>query len=51
MSRNREEIMKRRLVVPLVGLAISFALPTYGHPIQFSRANTFFREGFNRQES
>jgi ketosteroid isomerase-like protein len=24
-----EEIMKRRLVVPLVGLAISFALPTY----------------------
>ena len=24
-----EEIMKKRLVVPLVGLAISFALPTY----------------------
>src|SRR5215467_9498515 len=29
MSTHREEIMKRRLVVPLVALAISFALPTH----------------------
>ena len=29
MSRHREKTTKRRLVVSLVGLAISFALPTY----------------------
>ena len=29
MSRRQEEIVKKRLIIPLVGLAISFALPTY----------------------
>jgi len=29
MSTHREERMKMRLAIPLVGLAISFALPTY----------------------
>src|SRR5262245_31572647 len=30
MSRNREEIMKKNLVIHLVGVTISFALPIFG---------------------
>ena len=29
MSRHQEEMMKTRLVAPLIGLVIAFALPTY----------------------